>query len=81
MFILLVLEAKRDVKYVTKKNRKHFKECGQCHKQYCQHCFIKSNEKYLSCPFCRYTFKTHILNNLHQIDEDESKHFVFNIEI
>ena len=55
------------------KQSRHFKMCSQCNKEYCNECFVKANQKNLSCPFCRYTLKNHIDNNIKKYNEDKSK--------
>ena len=71
------------IKYKNKKRRKicfdkkskNFKICAQCNNECCNECFIKANQKILCCPFCRYTMKTHIDNNIIKYNEDRSKVF------
>ena len=71
---------KKRCQICSEKQSKHFKMCSQCNKEYCNECFIKANQKYLCCPFCRYTMKTHIYNNIKKYNEDESEIFKCIIE-
>ena len=66
---------KKRCQICSQKQSKHFKMCSQCKKEYCNECFIKANQRYLSCPFCRYNMKQHIDNNIKKFDEDKGKQF------
>ena len=71
---------KRRCQICLEKQSKHFKICWQCNKEYCNDCFIKTNQICLCCPFCRYTMKMHIANNIKKFSEDESKIFKYILE-
>ena len=71
---------KKRCQICSEKQSKHFKMCSQCKKEYCNECFIKANQRYLSCPFCRYNMKQHIDVMFKKFSEDKSKNFKCIIE-
>ena len=71
---------KKRCQICSHKQSRHFKMCSQCKKEYCNECFIKANQRYLSCTFCRYNMKQHIDININKFKEDKSKNFKCVIE-
>ena len=66
---------KKRCKICCEKISKNFKICTQCQNECCNECFTKANQKILCCPFCRYTMKSHVDNNIVKYKEDRSKIF------
>ena len=75
-------KSKRRCQICAEKNKKHYRICGQCENQYCDMCFYKANDHNLCCPFCRYTFKTHILKKIkeNKIADDKIFSYIFEID-
>jgi hypothetical protein len=74
------LNSKKRCGICIEKNRKHYKICNRCNNLYCDTCFIRIKENGLSCPFCRYTLKDHINNNIDKFNGDRSEIFNYIIE-